>query len=96
MNNYRVKPFKKIADDEVVVIEDYLTLNKYFDNKIIKLDYEKSNVLRFIFNDGSFVAIRPSGTEPKCKFYFAVCGKTYQEAKTRHEKVRNFIFEGLK
>lgn len=96
MNNYRVKPFKKIADDEVFVIEDYLTLNKYFDNKIIKLDYEKSNVLRFIFNDGSFVAIRPSGTEPKCKFYFAVCGKTYQEAKTRHEKVRNFIFEGLK
>ena len=57
---------------------------------------EKSNVLRYIFDDGSFVAIRPSGTEPKVKFYFAICGKTYDEALKRHNEVEKFILDFIK
>ena len=35
--------------------------------------------------------IRPSGTEPKCKFYFAFCGKTLEEAQKRHDQFKSFI-----
>lgn len=51
------------------------------------LDYQtgidglpKSDVLKFFLADGSWIAVRPSGTEPKIKFYFGVCGKTEAEA----------------
>lgn len=54
------------------------------------LDYElgidglpKENVLKFILEDGSWFCLRPSGTEPKLKVYFAVCGRTEQEADER-------------
>ena len=35
--------------------------------------------MRFVFEDGSYFAIRPSGTEPKCKIYFSICAETKQE-----------------
>lgn len=48
----------------------------------------KSDVLKYFLNDGSWIAVRPSGTEPKIKFYFGVCGKTQGEAE---EKIENLI-----
>ncbi len=72
--------------------EDYLTLTRTYANQTTeKLDYEASNVLRYVFEDHSFIAIRPSGTEPKCKFYFAFCGKTLEEAQKRHDQFKSFI-----
>ncbi len=43
----------------------------------------KSDVLKYFLSDGSWFAVRPSGTEPKIKFYFGVCGKTREEAQTK-------------
>lgn len=91
MTLFRTSNFKYIADEKVVISEDYLSLIKKENGQETHLDYEKSNVLRYIFEDGSFVAIRPSGTEPKVKFYFALCGKDNNEALLRHDKVKNFI-----
>jgi len=96
MSSLRNSNLKEIASNEVVVTEDYLSLKKNNNGIITDLDYEKSNVLRYIFDDGSFVAIRPSGTEPKVKFYFAICGKTKQEAQKRHDDVKNFILNLIK
>ncbi len=48
----------------------------------------KSDVLKYFLKDGSLITVRPSGTEPKIKFYFGVCGKTQEEAET---KVKNMV-----
>lgn len=47
----------------------------------------KSDVLKYFLNDGSWIAVRPSGTEPKIKFYFGVCGKTQGEAEGKIENL---------
>ena len=51
----------------------------------------KSNVLKYVFEDDSWIAIRPSGTEPKMKVYYSVRGETVEEAEERIEKYRNII-----
>ena len=45
--------------------------------------FTKSDVLKYYLEDGSWIAIRPSGTEPKCKFYYCVKGSSLENA---HEK----------
>lgn len=74
MENFRNSPPETINGSEVVLVHDYLKQNT-FDN-ISHLRYDinlpKSNVLQFILQDKSKITIRPSGTEPKIKFYFSV------------------------
>lgn len=74
MEGYRKNPPKKINGSNVVLQHDYL-ISKSFDKitgteSAIKLP--KSNVLQFLLDDGTKISIRPSGTEPKIKFYFSV------------------------
>ena len=74
MESYRSNPPVKINDSNVVLIHDYLT-GKSSDmilNKKSGIELPKSNVLQFILEDGSKISVRPSGTEPKIKFYFSV------------------------
>lgn len=52
-------------------------------------DLPPSNVLKYVLTDGSWVAVRPSGTEPKIKFYFGAVGGSAKEADTRLEKIRS-------
>lgn len=91
MASFRNTNLDIIANELVTTKEDYNSLIKITNNQKEILDYEQSDVLRYVFNDGSFVAIRPSGTEPKVKFYFAIAGKTYQEALERHDRIKKFI-----
>ena len=74
MVNYRSNPPKEIAGSKVVMIKDY-QLQKSQDlvsGKEESIDLPKSNVLQFFTADGSKISVRPSGTEPKIKFYFGV------------------------
>ncbi|QDQ01324.1 hypothetical protein FOH38_13110 [Lysinibacillus fusiformis] len=48
----------------------------------------KENVLKYVLEDDSWVAIRPSGTEPKCKFYFGVVGETEEEAREKLKRLQ--------
>ena len=48
----------------------------------------KENVLKYIFNDGSWIAIRPSGTEPKLKIYYSIRGNSAEESTTRRDAIR--------
>ncbi len=68
---------KAAGDVAVVEMEDYTS------EKMISLGFPKSNVLRFILADGSWVAVRPSGTEPKCKFYFSVRAENKNAAEAK-------------
>jgi len=47
------------------------------------IELPKSNVLKYFLEDGTWVCLRPSGTEPKIKFYFGVQGKSMQEAESK-------------
>ncbi|MEE0778535.1 MAG: phospho-sugar mutase, partial [Massilimicrobiota sp.] len=49
------------------------------------IDLPKSNVLKYYLEDGSWIAARPSGTEPKCKFYFSIKGATVDDAASKTE-----------
>ena len=72
MENFRKSPPKSIGGIEVIILEDYLHLTSYnFKRKEEeKLQYSPSNVLIFKLEDGTKIALRPSGTEPKIKYYF--------------------------
>ena len=74
MNSFRKSPPKSIDGIPIIQIKDYekgFSFN--LSNKIkTKINLPKSNVLTFILEDNSKISIRPSGTEPKIKFYFSV------------------------
>ena len=54
-------------------------------------DLPKENVLKYIFDDGSWMAVRPSGTEPKIKVYYSIVDENRQNAGVRLENIRNTI-----
>ena len=69
-----------------------------FDNIKNVLDYSKGiddlpkeNVLKYTFADGSWIAVRPSGTEPKLKVYYSMCGETKEIAKDKLENIRAIL-----
>ena len=74
MKIFRSNPPEKLADSAIMVINDYQKGIKTYlaDGATEKLDFPESNVLQFITEDESKISIRPSGTEPKIKFYFSV------------------------
>jgi len=74
MVNFREKPLKKINGSKVIMLEDYQSsiMKNIVADKEYPLDIPKSNVLIYYTEDGSKIACRPSGTEPKIKFYISV------------------------
>ncbi len=54
-------------------------------------DLPKENVLKYTWRDGSWMAIRPSGTEPKIKFYYSIVGENRDKAEERLEAIRGII-----
>lgn len=74
MQGYRNNPPKEIAGSKVKELLDYQLQEKkdLATGETQKIDLPKSNVLQFITEDGSKISARPSGTEPKIKFYFSV------------------------
>ncbi|MBA5793211.1 phospho-sugar mutase [Flavobacterium sp. xlx-214] len=73
MTELRNNPLKEIAGERVVFIEDYQSAvaTNLFSNETEPLYLPKSNVLIYYLEDGSKICARPSGTEPKIKFYFS-------------------------
>lgn len=77
MDNYRNNPPEMINNIPVVKILDYQIskAKNIKNNSIDNIDLPKSNVLQFILEDDTKITIRPSGTEPKIKYYFAIVKK---------------------
>jgi phosphoglucomutase len=74
MTAYRNNPPKSINGSPVVKLFDYQTqkVTNIATGETTTIDLPKSNVLQFLLEDGSRISARPSGTEPKIKFYFSV------------------------
>ncbi|MFV0381122.1 MAG: phospho-sugar mutase [Breznakia sp.] len=80
-----------IADYQVVCWEDYKTLTKFDKTKGVLEGFVKSNVLKFYLEEGSWIAIRPSGTEPKCKFYYCVKGNSLADAHEKANQMKKYM-----
>lgn len=102
MDGFRANPPKELAGSPVVVTKDYKVL-KAFDaqGNATALDFpETSNVLQWFTEDGTKVSVRPSGTEPKIKFYIEVrgdmeCPKCYKAVRAEAMKKVDAVRESL-
>ncbi len=95
MENYRTTPPKEINGIKVVKVKDYKSGKEtdLINGGQKDIDLPKSDVLQFFLEGGSKITVRPSGTEPKIKFYFGVKGKL--ENKADFEKVNSLMREEL-
>lgn len=100
MAGFRSNPPKVMGGSKIICIKDYQN-GKSLDllsNTTSTIDLPKSNVLQFFTEDGSKVSVRPSGTEPKIKFYFGLKGKLekikdYEKVNTELQKRIDKIVE---
>ena len=91
MSDLRADSPKQIGGLKVVSVEDYQTSIKTKDGVETTIDLPKSNVLKYYLEDGSWIAARPSGTEPKIKFYFSIKGKDIAEASEKTDVLQKDI-----
>jgi len=91
MTNYRNNPPRQAGDYQVLKIRDYLngTITDMQNGEVSPTGLPVSDVLYFELNDNAWCAIRPSGTEPKLKFYFGVKGSSMQDAIERLNRLTN-------
>lgn len=98
MENFRNNPPKQLGDSPIVITKDFLKLEQTDANgNVTKLEMpDTSNVLQWFCENGDKVSVRPSGTEPKIKFYFEVkgemkCAGCYERCvKEALEKIEEF------
>ncbi|GIN62791.1 phosphoglucomutase [Robertmurraya siralis] len=81
--SFRKIPLLEIGGQRVIKQEDYLESIRTTETGKEKIDLPRSNVLKYFLEDGSWVCLRPSGTEPKIKFYFSVKGDTLEESQIK-------------
>lgn len=86
MDSFRNSPITNIEDMKLVKVIDYLK---------DETGNPKSNVLKYIFNDGSWYAVRPSGTEPKIKIYIYSKDKNMGLAKSKIEYIEKAIMDRI-
>ncbi|XRG79000.1 phospho-sugar mutase [Rossellomorea sp. GAMAL-10_SWC] len=97
LTNYRQNPPIDINGLKVVTVEDYklqekTTLESGEKEQIL---LPKSNVLKYHLEDGSWVCLRPSGTEPKIKFYFGIVGQSRQDSIQKLDSLQQAFMEKI-
>ncbi|KZM53732.1 phospho-sugar mutase [Aeribacillus pallidus] len=95
LESFRQNPLVEIAGKTVTIIEDYLTSERTLlqSNRKETIDLPKSNVLKYFLDDGSWFCLRPSGTEPKVKFYLAVQADSLNNSEKALEELINAVME---
>lgn len=81
MNKLHNAPLKELGGVKVVRVEDYLKQEAFEVGKIEKITLPKSNVVKLFFENGNTITVRPSGTEPKVKFYIGMKSKSKLDKK---------------
>ncbi|WP_214702769.1 MULTISPECIES: phospho-sugar mutase [unclassified Exiguobacterium] len=98
MEAFRANPPKEVGGYEVVRFEDYKkqVATDLQTGKSEAIELPSSNVLKFIFADGSWFCLRPSGTEPKIKFYFSVHADRADKTTAKREAIEADVMQQAK
>ncbi|GAB3789197.1 phospho-sugar mutase [Virgibacillus kimchii] len=91
MSEIRRRPQKEIAGMAVKAVEDYASRERTFygeQDKMETIELPKENMVKFLLESGGWVCLRPSGTEPKIKYYYGVCGKTAKESEEKLQSLK--------
>ena len=91
MRYFQSLKITEIAGKSINTIEDYDKGLRYQKGKTSAITLPKSLVLKYIFEDGGWFVLRPSGTEPKLKIYIAIVAKDEKEASTFIERLKGII-----
>jgi phosphoglucomutase len=95
VDSLKGKTIESVGEEKVVAIRDYSSLTRtVIGGKKEKIDSSKNNSVYFELENGSFVCVRPSGTEPKLKIYYSVRGENEKDAYAKFEKLKE-NFESL-
>lgn len=97
MATFRENPPKEVAGLTVVAVEDYKAsiVTSLQDGHKEEIHLPKSNVLKYQLEDGSWFCLRPSGTEPKIKFYFGVKDNSLQNSEQKLLTIKEDIMNRL-
>ncbi|SLL08969.1 phosphomannomutase [Mycobacteroides abscessus subsp. abscessus] len=93
MDTFRKAPIKVVNGLNVVAVEDYLTSQRQEGLTETLIDLPKSNVIKYYLEDGSWFCLRPSGTEPKAKFYFSVNSSSLEESTSKLEALKTGVMK---
>ena len=98
MNSLRNNPLEEIAGMKVLRLDDYNTSTSIdkVNNTSTTINLPKSNVISYSLEGGNAAIIRPSGTEPKIKFYITSVGNSIDDAKNINDKIAQSLNEVLK
>ncbi|EMB63479.1 phospho-sugar mutase [Streptococcus mutans] len=91
MDKFRGDAPKQFNATDVVKLEDFQAQTATTADGIEKLTTPPSNVLKYILSDTSWIAVRPSGTEPKIKFYIATVGNNSEDAQVKIANIEKEI-----
>lgn len=93
MDTFRSTPIQEVNGLKVTVVEDYLTSVKVEGLTESLIELPKSNVIKYYLEDGSWFCLRPSGTEPKAKFYFSVTSTSLEESTAKLHALKTGVME---
>ena len=85
-----------INNFNVVAIRDYLTGERFVGESVEKLEYSGINCIYYELENGSFVCLRPSGTEPKLKIYYSISAKNKETALKNYQEIASSFEEMIK
>ncbi|KZE13993.1 phospho-sugar mutase [Priestia aryabhattai] len=97
LTEFRLNPPTEVANLRVATVEDYLISERtnMFNQNVEVIQLPKSNVLKYHLEDGSWFTIRPSGTEPKAKFYFGVKKESLAESEKALKILEEKVMESV-
>ncbi|MHC5280598.1 phospho-sugar mutase [Listeria kieliensis] len=94
MSRFREQLPTSMGSEKISRTEDYLRSETTFaSGETAAIALPRADVLKFYLEDGSWFCLRPSGTEPKIKFYFSIKGKTAEESLAKLTRVRDALLE---
>ena len=97
MTKFREESPKEFAGYKVVALEDFEKSTKTnADGTVEEIKIPKSNVLKYLLEDGTWIAVRPSGTEPKIKFYIGTQADSQGEAFAKRQQFEDTVMAFVK
>lgn len=93
MRHFQVANLEYVAGKHIQIFEDYDKLERIVDGEKSKLLLPQSFVLKYIFDDGGWFVLRPSGTEPKLKIYIAIKEDSYQKAQELISRLKQEVLD---